>query len=203
MRITVLAFLLLAAGCVEVIHGVTDPTPTATDIPIAEASPDVVAEVASPDPVLCEAPAREKPAWWDDAVGYEVFVRSFQDSDGDGVGDLKGLISRLDYLNDGNPATDTDLGVTLLWLMPVQASPSYHGYDVTDYRTVNPAYGTNADLDTLIAEAHKRGIRVVLDFVMNHTSDQHPWFVDSVRWTRSFGQRSGRSKRDSRLTDQR
>jgi glycosidase len=117
--------------------------------------------------------------WWNGAVFYEVFVRSFLDSNGDGKGDLPGLVARLDYLNDGDPGTTTDLGVDALWLMPVFASPSYHGYDVTDFESVNPDYGTNADLERLFAEAHRRGMRVILDLVLNHTSSQHPWFVDS------------------------
>lgn len=122
----------------------------------------------------------EVDAWWDDRVFYEIFVRSFYDSDGDGTGDLNGIIQKLDYLNDGNPATDTDLGITGIWLMPVHPSPSYHGYDVTDYKGVHPQYGTQADFRRLIDEAHKRGINVVIDFVINHTSDQHPWFVNAA-----------------------
>jgi glycosidase len=117
--------------------------------------------------------------WWNGAVFYEVFLRSFLDSNGDGKGDLPGLVARLDYLNDGDPGTSADLGVDALWLMPVFASPSYHGYDVTDFERVNPDYGTNADLERLFAEAHRRGMRVILDLVLNHTSSQHPWFVDS------------------------
>jgi alpha-amylase len=118
--------------------------------------------------------------WWNDAVFYEVFVRSFKDANGDGQGDLKGLMSKLDYLNDGDPATHTDLGVTALWLMPIQQSPSYHGYDVTDYRTVEADYGTNQDFKDFIAAAHSRGIKVIIDYVMNHTSSQHPWFTNSL-----------------------
>lgn len=118
--------------------------------------------------------------WATGAVFYEVFVRSFQDSNGDGKGDLAGLISRLDYLNDGNPATDGDLGVDALWLMPVFASPSYHGYDTTDYEAINPDYGTSADFDALVREAHRRGIRIIVDLVVNHTSARHPWFVESA-----------------------
>lgn len=117
--------------------------------------------------------------WWNDTVFYEVFVRSFYDSDGDGIGDIQGLIQKLDYLNDGDPATQTDLGITGLWLMPIFPSPSYHGYDVTDYRSINPDYGTMEDFELLIKEAHKRGIRVVIDFVINHTSTDHPWFKDA------------------------
>src|SRR5688572_20663560 len=81
--------------------------------------------------------------WWNERVFYEVFVRAFEDSDGDGNGDLQGLISKLDYLNDGDPATTADLGVTGLWLMPVMQSPSYHGYDVTDYEQIEADYGSN------------------------------------------------------------
>jgi alpha-amylase len=114
------------------------------------------------------------------AVFYEIFVRSFQDSDGNGIGDLPGLIERLDYLNDGNPATTSDLGVEGIWLMPVFQSPSYHGYDTTDYETIEQDYGTNADFQRLLEQAHARGIRVIVDFVVNHTSNQHPWFVESA-----------------------
>ena len=124
--------------------------------------------------------SRSDAGWADGAVFYEVFVRSFQDSNGDGKGDLPGLISRLDYLNDGKPETDQDLGVDALWLMPVFASPSYHGYDTTDYERVNPDYGTNEDLSRLCAEAHRRGMRVIVDLVLNHTSNQHPWFLESA-----------------------
>jgi len=119
-------------------------------------------------------------AWWNGAVFYEVFVRSFKDSDGDGKGDLAGLVEKLDYLNDGDPATDTDLGVDALWLMPVFESPSTHGYDVTDYEAIERDYGTSADMDALLAAAHRRGMKVIVDLVLNHTSDQHPWFVDSA-----------------------
>ena len=118
--------------------------------------------------------------WWDDAVFYEIFVRSFYDSDGDGIGDLQGVIEKLDYLNDGNPNTTNDLGVTGIWLMPIFPSPSYHGYDVTDYRDINPDYGSMADFRALVQAAHVRGIKVIIDFVGNHTSDQHPWFQSSA-----------------------
>ncbi len=117
--------------------------------------------------------------WWRDRVFYEVFVRSFADSDGDGIGDLRGLTDRLDYLNDGDPATTDDLGVTALWLMPVAESPSYHGYDVTDYMAIESDYGTADDFRALMTAAHARGIDVVVDFVPNHTSSQHPWFQDA------------------------
>lgn len=119
--------------------------------------------------------------WWNDQVFYEVFVRSFKDGNGDGIGDLRGLIDCLDYLNDGDPATTSDLGVTGLWLMPVAESPSYHGYDTVDYKTIEQDYGTNDDFKQLIAEAHKRNMVVIVDLVMNHTSSQHPWFLDAAK----------------------
>lgn len=118
--------------------------------------------------------------WVRSAVFYEVFVRSFRDTDGDGKGDFRGLTEKLDYLNDGNPATTADLGIDGLWLMPVFASPSYHGYDVTDYEKVNPDYGTEEDFARLISESHRRGIKVIVDLTLNHSSAQHPWFRDSA-----------------------
>ncbi len=118
--------------------------------------------------------------WWNDAVFYEIFVRSFYDSDGDGIGDFQGVIEKLDYLNDGDPNTDTDLGITGIWLMPMMESPSYHGYDVTDYYKVEPDYGTMDDFQQLLDEAHQRGIKVIIDFVMNHCSSQHPWFTSAA-----------------------
>jgi alpha-amylase len=123
--------------------------------------------------------------WWNDAVFYEVFVRSFYDSNGDGKGDFVGLTQKLDYLNDGNPATTTDLGVTGLWLMPIMDSPSYHGYDINDYKAVEPDYGTMAQFDAFLAAAHQRGIKVILDMVLNHSSSQHPWFTQSAASTTS------------------
>jgi glycosidase len=109
-------------------------------------------------------------------VYYEVYVNSFYDSNHDGHGDLKGLTEKLNYLNDGNPKTNQDLGVNGIWLMPITASPSYHKYDVTDYYKVDPQYGNMDDLHKLVKEAHKRGIKVIMDLVINHTSSDHPWF---------------------------
>ncbi|HMD35697.1 MAG TPA: alpha-amylase family glycosyl hydrolase, partial [Vicinamibacterales bacterium] len=111
--------------------------------------------------------------WARGAVFYEVFVRSFADSNGDGIGDFTGLTAKLDYL--------TTLGVDGIWLMPVFESPSYHGYDTVDYENIEKDYGTNGDFERFLGEAHKRGIRVILDFVMNHTSSQHPWFSDPAK----------------------
>jgi alpha-amylase len=117
--------------------------------------------------------------WWNDRVFYEIFVRSFADSDGDGIGDFVGMTERLDYLNDGDPGTTDDLGITGIWLMPVFDSPSYHGYDVADYRATQPEYGTIDELRRFVDEAHKRGIAVIMDLVINHSSSQHTWFSES------------------------
>ncbi len=140
---------------------------------------------ASAEAAPTDATAQARPGSWDNewlrgAVFYEVFVRSFADSNGDGIGDLRGLTAKLDYLNDGNPKTTTDLGVDALWLMPVFQSPSYHGYDTVDYERIDDEYGTAKDFQRLLNQAHKRGIRVIVDFVINHTSNQHPWFVESA-----------------------
>ena len=123
--------------------------------------------------------------WVRGSVFYEVFVRSFADSNGDGVGDLPGLIGKLDYLNDGDPTSLGDLNVDAIWLMPIFESPSYHGYDVTDYEKIQPAYGTAEDFSRLIAEAHRRGMAVILDLPINHTSAQHRWFQESDASTTS------------------
>ncbi len=115
---------------------------------------------------------------------YEVFVYSFCDSNGDGIGDLKGLISRLDYINDGDDTTDTDLGCNEIWLMPICPSPTYHKYDVTDYMAVDEQYGTMEDFDELVKECHDRGVNVITDLVLNHTSTEHPWFVEAAQYLR-------------------
>lgn len=118
--------------------------------------------------------------WWNHTVFYEIFVRSFYDSDGNGIGDFKGLIEKLDYLNDGDSTTTDDLGIGGIWLMPIHPSPSYHGYDVRDYRDVNAQYGGMEDFKEFLREAHARGIKVIIDFVMNHSSSAHPWFLNSA-----------------------
>lgn len=110
--------------------------------------------------------------WWKKAVVYQVYPKSFQDSNGDGIGDLKGITSRLDYLKK--------LGIDAIWLSPVYQSPQVdNGYDISDYEAIDPQYGTMADMDKLISEAKKRGIRIVMDLVVNHTSDQHKWFIEA------------------------
>lgn len=116
----------------------------------------------------------------DDKYGtcYEVFLRSFCDGNGDGIGDINGLISKLDYINDGNSETDEDLGADEIWLMPIHPSPSYHKYDVVDYMNIDEVYGNLEDFDNLVKECDKRGIKLILDMVFNHTSSEHPWFKE-------------------------
>ena len=118
--------------------------------------------------------AAAAPLWYKDAIIYELSVRAFCDHNGDGIGDFRGLTTKLDYLQD--------LGVTALWLLPFYPSPGLdHGYDIADYTNVHPAYGTLRDFKTFLREAHRRGLRVITELVLNHTSDQHPWFQRSRR----------------------
>ncbi len=125
----------------------------------------------APAQTATPAPEAESANWWNEAVFYEIFVRSFYDTDGDGIGDFNGITQKLDYLES--------LGVDALWLMPIHPSPSYHGYDVLNYYAVNPQYGSMDDFKNLLNEAHKRDIRIIIDLVINHTSSQHPWFKDA------------------------
>ena len=123
------------------------------------------------DPLSCR-PVERTDDWWKSAVVYQIYPRSFADSNGDGTGDIPGIIAHLDYL--------AELGVDVVWLSPVYASPmDDNGYDISDYQDVDPLFGTLEDLDELIAGLHERGIKIVMDLVVNHTSDEHPWFVES------------------------
>jgi len=176
MRRFLIAFISLIS-LFSILFACTGPSPSVVVTPSpAEAQASTLQPPPSNSPVTGLPSGTEGYPWWNDTVFYEIFVRSFYDSNGDGLGDLNGLISKLDYLNDGDPNSTADLGVTGLWLMPINPAISYHGYDVTDYYSVNPDYGTNDDFKRLVTEAHRRGIRIVIDFVINHTSDQHSWF---------------------------
>ncbi|MEM9557371.1 MAG: alpha-amylase family glycosyl hydrolase [Acidobacteriota bacterium] len=178
---TQLGAALLAATClVALACGRAPATPP---------SPATVSEAAPAPWIAADARGAslgaERP-WWQDAVVYEVFVRSFADARSgpwahDGIGDLDGLLAHLDYLNDGDPETDDDLEVDALWLMPIFDSPSYHGYDVVDYRAIEPDYGDLATFQRLVEACHRRGIRIILDLVLNHTSSEHPWFRGAWR----------------------
>ncbi len=145
--LSTLLLLSFLSSCVQATPTV-EPTQTATPAPVAESA-----------------------SWWNEAVFYEIFVRSFYDSDGNGIGDFNGITQKLDYLQE--------LGITAIWLMPIHPSPSYHGYDVTNYYNVNYQYGSMDDFKNLLNEAHKRNIKIIIDLVLNHTSSKHPWFVQA------------------------
>jgi alpha-glucosidase len=135
-----------------------------------------VGQMPTPKPSASKNMTADSPAslknWWKNAVIYEIYPRSFQDSNGDGIGDLNGITSRLDYLQK--------LGVEAIWLSPIYPSPQADfGYDISDYEAIDPQYGTMADFDRLLEEAKKHNIRIVMDMVMNHSSDQHKWFLES------------------------
>src|SRR5690349_5986756 len=133
-----------------------------------------IAAERAPDPAPGRAPRRaavtlpDDPLWYKDTVTYEAHVKAFFDANDDGVGDFKGLRAKLDYLQD--------IGVTAIWLLPFYPSPLRDdGYDIADYRDINPSYGTMKDFRDFVREAHRRGLRVITELVVNHTSDQHPW----------------------------
>lgn len=118
---------------------------------------------------------------------YEVFVYSFYDSNDDGIGDLQGLTQKLDYINDGDDATDTDLGCNGIWLMPIMPSTTYHKYDVKDYYAIDPEYGTMEDFEAFMAACEERDIHVIIDLVLNHTSSQHEWFLEACDYLKTLG----------------
>jgi len=123
--------------------------------------------------LLVETTPEQTDAWWKSAVVYQIYPRSFADSNGDGIGDLPGILEHIDYLDE--------LGIDVVWLSPIYASPhADNGYDISDYQSIDPNYGTLDDFDRLVAELHRRGIKIVMDLVVNHTSDEHPWFIQSA-----------------------
>ncbi|MFB4475865.1 alpha-amylase family glycosyl hydrolase, partial [Oceanobacillus caeni] len=110
--------------------------------------------------------------WWKEAVAYQIYPRSFMDSNGDGIGDIQGIISKLDYVKN--------LGIDVIWVSPIYKSPNAdNGYDISDYQEIMDEFGTMEDFDELLKETHKRGMKLIMDLVINHTSDEHPWFVES------------------------
>ncbi|MBN2045535.1 MAG: hypothetical protein JW757_10985 [Anaerolineales bacterium] len=155
-------FLLSACGQSQPAQPTSTQAPTSTLIPPTPTS--------TPEPTLIPY---QTPDWFDNSVLYSIFVRSYADSDGDGIGDLNGITNRLEYLET--------LGVDVLWLLPIYPSPSYHGYDVSDFFAVNPEYGTLDDLQALVEAVHSRGMRIILDFVPSHLSKQNPLFQEAYR----------------------
>ena len=167
---------LLVFGCQTpnrpVPGGTSAASPAAAERETAAPSPMPAAEFAvSNERLRVEGDAPDG-----NRVFYEIFVGSFSDSDGDGIGDLRGIIERMDYLNDGDPNSGRSLGVEGLWLTPIFLSPSYHKYDVTDYYTIDPAFGTEADLVELIELCHARNVKLILDLPINHTGSGNAWF---------------------------
>ncbi|HNS51764.1 MAG TPA: alpha-amylase family glycosyl hydrolase [Anaerolineae bacterium] len=166
LRAHVYTLILLSAVLLSGCGTATRATPSATPSGLPEeTSPGGPLYTPTPEPVV------DAPAWSSEGILYEVLVRSFYDADGDGTGDLDGVTAQLDYLEG--------LRAGVLWLLPIHPSPIYHGYDVTDYLAVNPDLGTLEDMQDLVEAAHEKGIRVIMDLVVNHTSDEHPFFEDA------------------------
>ena len=175
------AALLLALGCKqapapEPEPAADTPAPVETEAPQETEAPPAE-EIAVTDAKLLGASSAPDNA----RVFYEIFVGSFSDSNGDGIGDLRGIINRMDYLNDGDPNSGKSLGIEGIWLTPVYASPSYHKYDVADYYAIDEEFGTQADLDDLIAACHARGVKLILDLPINHTARINEWFKNFTR----------------------
>ncbi len=175
-----LAVLMLAVcGCAKVPE---EPSaPESTPAPTAQ-PPPIPTPTPAPIAILPEAAGFSQDAY---RVFYEIYVGAYCDSNGDGIGDLKGLLSRLDHINDGDPNSAVSLGAEGIWLMPICPSPTYHKYDVMDYCDIDPQYGTLADFDALAAACKERGIALILDLVVNHTSSDHPWFKSACKSLRT------------------
>lgn len=184
IALTLMALLAALAGCAPPAPTAVSTAAKTTEFPQIISTPPTLAPTpsptAAPDPAFTLTGIERKAEGATEGVYYEIFVRAFADGNGDGKGDFQGLTAKLDYLNDGRDQTTSDLGVTGLWLMPVFKTGSYHGYDVIDYYTVNPDYGTAEDFSAFLKAAHARGIRVILDLVLNHTSNLNRWFLSSV-----------------------
>ncbi|NEP58626.1 MAG: alpha-glucosidase [Symploca sp. SIO2G7] len=123
----------------------------------------------------------QSPKWWETGVIYQIYPLTYADGNQDGTGDLRGIIQRLDYLNDGDPNSSSSLGIDAIWLSPINTSPMVdNGYDISDYRDICSVFGSLEEFDELLAKAHQRDIKIILDLVINHTSNQHPWFLESA-----------------------
>ena len=174
-------FLLLLALCMVLgIAGCTQtPVETVpTEPPAMDLSGKYVLDTVRNEAIINDAGLITTENEGNARVFYQIFVGSFSDSNGDGVGDLRGIINRFDYLNDGDPNSGVSLGIEGIWLSPILVSPSYHKYDVSDYYKVDPKFGTEDDLKELIALCHERGVKLIMDFVINHTASNHPWFKE-------------------------
>jgi len=160
MKKLVLIFLLLLSACTPKVEPVTRKTVDELEVLLKDADASAFTQAVS--------------------TAYSLFPIAWADSDGDNKGDLKGIISKLDYLNDNDPSTTTDLGIDAVWFNPIYPSDTYHKYDINDYKAIDPSFGTLEDFKTLVSEMHKRGIKIILDMVFNHTSDTNPWFTQGI-----------------------
>ncbi len=169
-----ISLILSFAGCVQ---PPVDTTPS-TEPPVMDASGLYVLDTERNEAIINDAGVITAENEGNGRVFYQIFVGSFSDSNGDGIGDLRGIINRFDYLNDGDPNSGVSLGIEGIWLSPILISPSYHKYDVADYYLVDPKFGTEDDLKELITLCHERGVKLIMDFVINHTATGHPWFKE-------------------------
>ena len=167
--------LILAAVLVLCVTGCAAAPAEPTEPAILDPSGKYALDTARNEAII-PVPGEITPVDSNAVVFYHIFVGSFSDSNGDGIGDLRGIINRMDYINDGDPNSGVSLGAEGIWLSPIFVSPSYHKYDVVDYYQVDPKFGTNEDLKELIDLCHERGVKIILDMVINHSSNQNPWF---------------------------
>ncbi len=172
-----LSLLLSFAGCVQ---PPVDTTPS-TEPPVMDESGLYVLDTERNEAIVNDAGVITAENDGNARVFYQIFVGSFSDSNGDGTGDLRGIINRFDYLNDGNPNSGVSLGIEGIWLSPIFVSPSYHKYDTSDYYQIDPKFGTMDDLRDLVNLCHERGVKIILDLVVNHTATGHSWFKEFVK----------------------
>lgn len=165
--LTIFSLLLALSGCNQPQPNSTQPKDLSGKYYLDQARNEAIVNDAGVISTTVNGNAR---------IYYQIFVGSFSDSNGDGIGDLRGIINRFDYLNDGDPNSGVSLGVEGIWLSPIFISPSYHKYDVADYYKIDPKFGTEEDLKELIQLCHSRNVQIILDLVINHTSSSHPWF---------------------------
>ena len=169
-----LCMMLSFAGCVQ---PPVDTSPS-TEPAAMDLSGKYILDVDRNEAIINDAGVISTENEGNARVFYQIFVGSFSDSNGDGIGDLRGIINRFDYLNDGDPDSGLSLGIEGIWLSPILVSPSYHKYDVADYYQVDPKFGTEDDLKELITLCHERGVKLIMDFVINHTATSHVWFKE-------------------------
>lgn len=172
LSVLLLMSMLLCAGCNSNTNENVTPTATVSPTQMAEGSGTGDSNAGGENQEQEDKKEYTDPTWAENSIFYEIFVRSFCDSDGDGIGDFMGVASKVDYLKD--------LGVDAIWLMPIMETTTYHGYDVVDYYDVNPEYGTMEEFDEMLKVLHDNDIKVIIDFVVNHTSSSNEWFIEAL-----------------------